>query len=198
MLIISKFKDYYDYLTGIYGIDNKLVLDRRDNYNDNFPNEYLRFFIAGYIVEGLYQNNQFYYGESLKQFALRNQGHKIWLSKHYKRDYDKSIEVEFIVHETSKKHEWIYLEPVKDINNKNIEENCTILLEEYWSNGELYKNPILKNYNLGSFIKAETIYQWLTEWLSNQISNKEKLEPMTNEEKILSKGFDKITSFRNM
>jgi hypothetical protein len=27
MKIISKIKDYYDYLQGIYGIDEKLVLD---------------------------------------------------------------------------------------------------------------------------------------------------------------------------
>ena len=29
MKIISKYKDYYDYLTGIYGVDDKIVLDRR-------------------------------------------------------------------------------------------------------------------------------------------------------------------------
>ncbi len=29
MLILSKYKDYYDYLVGIYGIDQDIVLDRR-------------------------------------------------------------------------------------------------------------------------------------------------------------------------
>ena len=27
MKIISKYKDYYDYLQGIYGVDEKLILD---------------------------------------------------------------------------------------------------------------------------------------------------------------------------
>lgn len=37
MKIISKHKDYYDYMCHIHGVDNKLVLDRRDSdYTDSF------------------------------------------------------------------------------------------------------------------------------------------------------------------
>lgn len=30
MRIITKIKDYYDYLQGVYGIDDKVIYDRRD------------------------------------------------------------------------------------------------------------------------------------------------------------------------
>ena len=53
MLILGKFKDYYDYLCGIYGIDKDIVYDRTnayvlgksDNLNDSiyFSREKLSF-----------------------------------------------------------------------------------------------------------------------------------------------------------
>lgn len=45
MKIIDRYKDYYDYLSGIYGIDELVIFDRRENFvlqNDSleFPDEY--------------------------------------------------------------------------------------------------------------------------------------------------------------
>lgn len=37
MKIISQYKDYYDYLIGFYGIDEKIVLDRRKFNKYNGP-----------------------------------------------------------------------------------------------------------------------------------------------------------------
>jgi hypothetical protein len=185
-------KDYYDYLTGIYGIDEKLILDRRGGTNIQFYPDVIRLHIAGYIVEGICIDKKFYYGEALNKFKVKKDTRR-WLSKHYKRNYDKSIAIKF--QGSIWREEWVYLEPVKSLDDMNIKENCPILIETGYNN-DYSPFPILKEMNLGSFIKPEIIYQWLTEWLSNQIFAREKSEPMTNNEKIISKGFDNKTSFR--
>lgn len=68
MKIISKFKDYYDYLVGIYGVDEKLILDRTKFTSLRFePTENTRliFYICGMRVEGIYKNGKFLYGDDL-------------------------------------------------------------------------------------------------------------------------------------
>ena len=56
-------KDYYDYLTGVYGIDDKLVLDRRKKTFFGIIPTKISLYIAGFVVEGLYIKGKFYYGE---------------------------------------------------------------------------------------------------------------------------------------
>ena len=94
MKIISKYKDYYDFLTGLYGIDNKLILDRRSFTGMGYLDEgILRILVGDYIVEGLYFTDKFYYGSTIHQFTT---GHSpVHLSRHYNRDYNKSIEIKF-------------------------------------------------------------------------------------------------------
>ena len=190
MKIISKFKDYYDYLTGIYGIDEKLILDRRENLQPYVASgDFVVLFIAGYRIEGLYYKKVFYYGEKLKRFESKR---KHFLpSLHGKRDYSKSIYITVpdSVHNTSV---WIYKEPVIDTNNHNELANCAIL---YYA-GTMYYNPKLENLALGTFIPPEVIYKWITEWLSNQISKKETSPEVSNNLKIEAKGFNVKRSFR--
>ncbi len=92
MKIISKYKDYYDYLQGIYGVDEKLILDRttesprmfdpddyavttKSFYKDSLDHkmkpvltsdyEILDFYIADYHVQGMIYNNQVLFGDAL-------------------------------------------------------------------------------------------------------------------------------------
>ena len=61
----------------------------------------------------------------------------------------------------------------------------------------LYKftyNPILSK--LGLYLDEDFIWQSLVEFLSNKRSEKEISPEVSNENKILSKGFDLKTSFR--
>lgn len=67
MKIISKCKDYYDYLQGVWGIDEKLVLDRTEytptpDYVVGFSPviSLLRFYICGMVVEGVYYQEKSY------------------------------------------------------------------------------------------------------------------------------------------
>lgn len=197
MKIISKYKDYYDYLSGIYGEDNKLILDRRNKENYTLPHiDKITFYIAGYVIEGLIdENDNIYYGDNLKQFIVDKNNRKNWwkkwkwLSTHNKRNYDKSYHIKYKDEEN-----WYYLEPIKDMEDINQKTNCPILLKTIYG---LYKYPKLSDFNLASFISAETIYQWLSEWLSNQITKREKqIKEIPDSLKIENKGFDKKKSFR--
>ena len=61
----------------------------------------------------------------------------------------------------------------------------------------LYKNCILKDLNLNSFVSPEEVYKMISDWISYQRTIAENhVDTMTNVQKIESKGFDKKTSFR--
>jgi len=191
MKIIDKRRDYYDYLSGIYGINEKLVLDRRE-YDNQISSDIIKFYIAGYIVEGLLLNDKFYYGDDLNQFKIKKKSFWLHLSKHWKRDYDNSIEIEYN-DGSYKKQNWVYIKPIKDDDAINNRFDCPILMQ---CSDQVYKYPLLKNFNLATFIPPETIYKWIEEWLSRRISLLEVTSELPNDLKIESKGFDKKTSFR--
>jgi hypothetical protein len=197
MKILSKYKDYYDYLVGIYGEDPKLILDRRDK--DNYAlvtGSKIVLYIAGYVIEGLIlENGNILYGEALTPYIVdktkyRNWWYRYkWLSKHQNRDYSKSVHIKY-----KDEEDWYYLEPVKDPQDTNILNNCPILIKTIYG---LCKYPKLESLKLPTYLKAETIYQWLTEWLSNQITEKEKqIKDIPDKLKIQNKGFDIKKSFR--
>lgn len=196
MRIISKYKDYYDYLSGIYGEDPKLILHRR-NKEDYYlsDNSMIELYIADYKIEGLFIGNKYLYGDQIKPYIVDDSKKKYWwkkwayLSKHYPRNYEESFHIKHKDLES-----WCYLKPMKDLELTNTKHNIPILIKTTFG---LKKYPKLSNLNLASFVPAETIYKWLSEWLSNQITNKEKqTKEITDILKIENKGFDKKRSFR--
>ena len=71
MKIISRNnqKEYYDYLSGIYGEDPLIVLDRkqaRSVLDEYGLGEKIKLFIGGYKTEGYRKEGKIYWGESLK------------------------------------------------------------------------------------------------------------------------------------
>jgi hypothetical protein len=81
MKILSKYKDYYDYLTGIYGEDPLIILDRRSykkidlEYKGwkhrlfNVPQIYTFSLIIGnFYIEGIKYGDSFYYGSWIHCF----------------------------------------------------------------------------------------------------------------------------------
>lgn len=64
MRIISKYKDYYDYLQGINGVDEKLILDRTMyGHLDSIPGKPMKetIFICDYQVDGLWFESKIYF-----------------------------------------------------------------------------------------------------------------------------------------
>jgi hypothetical protein len=95
MKIISSYKDYYDYLQGIYGVDDKLILNRQEETPRTFDiNDYsvmgeftrkikgipqyeyysdfqvVRFSIADYLVEGMTYQGRILFGEELEFLSV--------------------------------------------------------------------------------------------------------------------------------
>ena len=194
MHIISKYKDYYDYLTGIWGVDPKLILDRRKYvlppYEPSNKSK-ITFYIAGKVIEGFYVDGKVYYGESLNQFK----NEKITFSPLINERRGKDIYID------SKNlrfgGDWFSLTPYEDINKYNDIENCPILMKSFSFGEKYYTYPILNDWNIASIIPPEEMFTMISNWLSNKNTEAEnRVDNRTDVEKLLSKGFDKKCSFR--
>lgn len=211
MKIISKFKDYYDYLQGIYGIDEKLILDRTKFVNKPpyGENAVVRFFICGMVIEGLFRDGKFWYGKELEQF-----------SDNKKRNWGKSGNYYFVKTDKTKTFggsdsrvlkspmkfkDWIAIQETIAYQNKkeeicpNDKYDCPIIVSSYFRNGCLTDdgydlNPILSEYQFHKVYSAQDIWFMINEWLGRE---KQIKEMRTDKEKILSNGFDLQTSFRH-
>jgi hypothetical protein len=217
MKIISKFKDYYDFLQGVWGIDELRVLDRTDfTALMMFPERgvKIKIYVGNFYVEGLSTGKEILYGDQLLPFSkteeeFRKEKRKwsrwrSWWDREklpdelYNRVYLDGFDKGYTAQ--------ILKEPLelKDPVTRKI--NCPILIEpngvtpllsgakvEY-RGMTLYKNPILKEFNFGSAMYPEKIWLLLSDWLGYQpeIQNNQ-----TDKEKIISAGFDTKTSFRN-
>jgi hypothetical protein len=88
---------------------------------------------------------------------------------------------------------------VIDINiqktSLNKKQNCPIILQSHYN--FYYKFPPLYKFKLHQILSAKEIYQMLVDWLSTiKNENENKPDNRTNNEKIISKGFDIKKSFR--
>ena len=196
MKIIGKIKDYYDYLVGVYGIDDKLILDRTEFFPTSrfiSPNDSkVIFFICGYQVEGLYRNGKFYYGDDLAKFEKR----KDWKWRYWNQDNKDYYTVKI---NRVGKDEYISILKKPILDNTNEKLDCPILIYnifgEYEYKGyKLSKFPILKDYDLVNVFQPEKLWQMIYDFLSK---TKDVPNLQTDKEKIISKGFDYKHSFRN-
>lgn len=203
-------KDYYDYLPGIYGIDEDIVYDRRDGY-------VFRQFSAGdefFVKDKRYNDRSkmpvkgIYYEGNKPQYGIINSGIIMYIV----------IEVGFtqylfkLERYIDDDYEGICLEPTLvekfTVKDKKSKAPVSVIPVEY---GGWYKeeakirhysldkeiiNPIFNNTWVTSLIPADEMYNEIYNYL---ISIREpKIEDNRNDiQKLESKGFDKKTSFRN-
>ena len=190
MKIISKYKDYYDYLQGIYGIDNKLILDRRDF--DPIPkdrcNEKVQLIIGDKIVEGYHYNNEYYFGQ--KRLDELNEITK-------SKKVDKWYKEKGITH-------WILDVRlncnIRDFKNDTDFAICEYTVPKYRKNvngGVQYKYPKLSDYNISHILDPHSIWLILNEYLSRKVTEQEPIVPVGDDKvRLISAGFDPKTSFR--
>jgi len=197
MKIISKYKDYYDYLSGIRGIDNKIILDRREGYAIRknelkatsgftikqriYTNYYVC--ICDILYPALYDNRgNFYWGEQIKKCGKEGvdyYGDKV--VSYF--DGDRYYDINYIPRGTS----------------LNIKYNCPILNNvrtRYGKDEEVQKFPMLKHIGIASYYSAEKIHTDLYNWIIKS-NTPNIIDSRTDIEKVESAGFDKIHSFRN-
>jgi hypothetical protein len=194
MKIISKYKDYYDYLSGVYGVDDKIVLDRRYSGTYEYPifkfdthmlsshfNYGLTLHLCGISYGGVYlhkENKTFWCQELEKIMDVKN---------HY-RTNEKYVIIKDGGLNSSYMN--VYLGPRK--TNFNEKYNIPILLQVH---DRIYPFPQLDKIGFNRQMSPQEIYLKLSDWLSpkDNIENN-----MTDKEKIQSHGFDLKSSFRKM
>jgi hypothetical protein len=186
MKIISKYKDYYDYLQGIYGVDDKLVLDRRKFTTlPYFSNGIYYVVIGNLIVQVLYNNRVFYCGESdmIKLGGKKDitSDDKIIYSTQFDGYFGKKINTNIVVTpyicESRENDSVIYIHG----NNYH----------------NTYSYPQLEQLGIAKVLKPHDIWIELSNYLSNQLTKNEKEVPIGDDKvRIQSHGFDLKTSFR--
>lgn len=191
MKIISKYKDYYDYLSGVYGVDEKIVLDRTKGEPNPFffDNNFVDLYVCGYLYQGFYRNNRLYWGEDLKLIA-ETKPKSYWSGDKYKWKSD-----DYVLVKSVSRYEYLHIHKTLDENKHNIKANCPIVIHKNTWNDDYQRYPILQNIGVNKIIDAKEIYLMLIEWLSPKDNIQDN---RTNKEKITSAGFDLKTSFRNV
>lgn len=202
MKIISKFKDYYDYLQGVYGVDEKVVFDRRfkneEFYRPDwvlFPGHVLRpfekytFAICGTLYEVYYWDGKLYFGEQFEMIpGIEKHKNFYFKAKGYYYTFN-GARIDSIYHGE------------KTVINKDLNIPICLLtpasFSEFNYDGWKIKatNFRLTDFGFSKFIPAKEMYIMLSTFLSKEPETKNK---QTDKEKIISHGFDYKKSFRKM
>jgi hypothetical protein len=200
MKILSKYKDYYDYLVGIYGIDEKLVLDRT-KFDVPQYSDVVTFYICGKVIDGYYdaKEERFYFGNDIfKKFPKENKKHNKWHFKFIGNDIDDSNEVVRIPVDGSRFSLYANLSILDDKKFINEKMGCPIICSNklyFDKDSTYYFFPKLDETGIIKVLPPHEIYILLSEWLGRE---KVINDNRTNDEKIVSAGFDKKISFRNI
>lgn len=197
MKIISKYKDYYDYLMGIYGVDEKIVLDRTEFEMANFYSPIVvTFYIAGMCIDGYWDGMIFYFGEDLRQFCKDQEKD----TKNYPKwrlrwmNFGKDPNAVTVYNNSWLRSQTAYPDLRVDETKTNEKHKCAIMCSSNMK-GEFLRYPKLEDLGIISVLPPHEIYMMLSEWLAP----KDKVEDnMSDTEKIIAAGFDKKTSFRNI
>lgn len=193
MKIISKYKDYYDYLQGIYGVDEKLVLDRRSSEHPTYYSTGRHVFLIGNIrVDVIHIDGKFYCGES---DMIKLGG---------KRHVDVTGRVSYTVSYTtaSGRRETISV-AVKPmiLNSKDSDDRPAIVLlrtGDCYTKQSIYPFPRLEQYNIQKVLSPHDAWVELSAWLGQKVTAREPVVPVGDDKvRILSAGFDLKTSFRH-
>lgn len=215
MRIICKTKDYYDYLVGKWGIDNKVIYNRdikaivdSDAYkfcDDNYINDVdfseicFRLGLPKIPYEG--EDAKGYKFFSVAELVIGDVLYKYKLT--YTQDTNHKIKVHWGPCEK---------ERITDTQREGIENpiyfrfySVTFYhsfygfnpVNPYSSKPTAITYPILKGTKFAGLIDPEEAYLNIYSYLSRK-NEKDISDNRTNDEKIVCNGFDKKTSFRNI
>ena len=226
MRIIDNKKDYYDYLSGVYGIDNIIVYDRRGSVPINPDCISLKgaeYYFSQRILPLDKPITRKHHWE-LKSIAKRR------ITENKKRSYNKTWTEGDIYHfilEVGNTHyrfeieRWIdeqmperphveitLLDTIKDVPQRYSTVPICIITcrvqywwwhhEERWEDTKgRIENPILANTFVPKLIPPTEIWQALYDYLSS-LKDKPITDTRTDIQKLESAGFNKKTSFRKM
>lgn len=214
MKIISGYKDYYDYLVGIYGEDEKLVYDRRvfkpHRITDLFLSletgtRLLTFAINGRLHRIVYYKDRFFYTpeELVELRALYEKNEKT-----NKRRYSYYLDNHGF-HSTGfsslKRAQEFFADPKNTKTDVNMKLRQPVLLTYHTLTSEGFIDekkikwvvPILSEFPITKYLPAEEVYKEISELLGWLNDHPEIPNTQTNNEKIVTHGFDPKVSFRH-
>ena len=206
MKIISKYKDYYDYLQGIYGVDDKLLLDRRNGTAKDFSHHTGKhvLVICGKVLEYVCFENNYYFNEDIAQFNEAKVLHDSYLWKNETRPKPKYLVNPNINPEKHWNFDKIYYPTLSEDVHKIypglevVSKTCPIFIYHENSRTIQCEFPSLLELGINKQIEAKDMWIMLSEWLSTRVTEKEPVVPVGDDKvRILSAGFDLKTSFRH-
>lgn len=182
----KKYKDYYDHISDLYGIDPGVILDRSKGdamsefmfkTDSHAECKILKLAICDTLYVGIVQHNKIIWNPD----EIEKKG------KWVKRKGGEVFQV-------GKNEETRHIKPIKtDINQH---EKCPILLVSGYSDQRRREFPRLSDFNIASILPPEKIHEQLYNWLLRaQVT--QHVNNQTDLEKLHSKGFDKKISFRH-
>jgi len=195
MKIISKIKDYYDYLSGVWGVDDKIILDRRGEFVPSTPKELsvLTFIIGGNLIQLYFDGISYYFSAELKQFDQS--------TKYRRKDGYYVLPLGYI---NGRQNNVYVANDIKEgfdyLNEKY--ESPIIYRSDSWHYMDVLEKdfssfPILSATPITKFIDAVDTYRMISDYLSRQLDKKLEVVPIsTDVQKLENKGFDKLSSFR--
>lgn len=225
MKIISKRgeKDYYDYIVGTMGIDEKVVYDRRgsvivgesDFHCFDYPHGYDLFFSKKpfkcdrkKMKKKPWQSCRYKNIVSRRSFSFKNNTEEEGVIFHLYLEvgYMSYIfEVERYLDDNDVLHVDVSIADTKRLEKKDKKSAAPLYIAPHnfryvtLENNVLadkIDNPILKNTWIPRFISAQDMWNMLYEYISS-LNDKEFTDSRTNEQHIESHGFDKKISFRH-
>lgn len=191
MKIISNFKDYYDYLQGVYGIDEKIVFVRK---KENFTSDHDFRIISPRNLQEFIEFSKID-DKIIFTFAFCNQLHLVFWNKK-----DKTLMFDEEAKECILKIDKYLTMRLQGnfprFTDLNVRLNEPVLLSRgiVFDEEEEFFPVSMQEWGLNKCITAHDAYVSLSTWLS-----KEKVfdDQRTDEQKIIGHGFDKVYSFRN-
>lgn len=203
MYIIDRNKDYYDYYSHIYGIDKKVIFDRRGSVKMTddiliqksvlYRNISRAFLIleVGFIqyiivVSNIKDSSINIYGEYTPYTGDFN---IVKENKEYKHFYKTPLSIRGAL--LDYKFDW---NGYKTVRKYNFDDRFENLVDRTYHEEN---NPILAGTSITSLIDPDTIWKELQNYISSLDNDKDISIPSTDDERAEMHGFDRKTSFRH-
>jgi hypothetical protein len=192
MIMITRRRDYYDYLQGFFGRDEKKVLNRyidlesREIHFSDFPKN-----------KPHLNTNIFKIHVCSRLYAVEQVEDGVWeFHKFHKVNKNYGGEPQ---HKKLSDVEWDSNYTYYTYSDYNLKNLSVVSIEGYYHHRYEDKPyfPILGGFGFPKILPAQELYSEIDMWLGLLMSNKEKSEELSDGEKLLANGFHNPTSFRH-
>lgn len=189
MILLRKRTDYYDYLIGIYGRDEKKVYDRKlDLTSDEIYFEDVSKWRNTNIYD-LYVCNRMYRVEQVKKGVWElHKFHKVNTDYAGQRRHYRESQVSGL-----NDFEYYIPRPSRMMSDSPICIKGTFHRQDNLEG----LTPILSTFGIPSVLDAVELYSEVDMYISNRMTLNEVRSEQSDENKLLSKGFDDKISFRH-